>query len=434
MPNPTDSVFLRNVDSRNFLPTISRWSTLGGLVLVGACTAAIALTALMQYRVTVKAWGTVRPAGELRLVQSAVEGTLKTIAVQENQKLQRGDLIAQLDDAALQTRKSQVENAIQQERLQLGQLDAQISQVNLQLAAETGLIDRSIAIAEADLSGNQRSFQEKQVTAETELQEAEATLEIAVVQRDRLKQAAAAGAIAQTELEQKEQAVKAAEARRQRARIAINPNQAPVTMAASRIAQEQSKGAARLAALHQQKAALLQRRLELQTQIDRHQKDRQQLAVDLQKTIITAPATGTLLKLQVRNPGQTLHVGEAIGQISPSQAPLIVKARIAVQDIGKVKLGQAVIMRVSAYAYPDYGTLKGKVTAIAPDAVTPPSSPISNAAPYYEITIQPETAMLQRGTQPYPIQSGMEVVADIVSREETVLTFILRKARLLTDL
>jgi multidrug resistance efflux pump len=93
-------------------------------------------------------------------------------------------------------------------------------------------------------------------------------------------------------------------------------------MAASRIAQEQSKGGASLAALHQQKAALLQRRLELQTQIDRHQKDRQQLAVDLQKTIITAPATGTLLKLQVRNPGQTLHVGEAIGQISPSQAPI----------------------------------------------------------------------------------------------------------------
>jgi multidrug efflux pump subunit AcrA (membrane-fusion protein) len=133
-------------------------------------------------------------------------------------------------------------------------------------------------------------------------------------------------------LEQKEQAVKAAEARRQRARIAINPNQAPVTMAASRIAQEQSKGAASLATLHQQKAAFLQRRLELQTQIDRHQKDQQQLAVDLQKTIITAPATGTLLKLQVRNPGQTLHVGEAIGQISPSQAPLIVKARIAVHD------------------------------------------------------------------------------------------------------
>ncbi len=338
--------------------------------------------------------------------------------------------------ATLQTRKSQVQNAIQQERLQLGQLDAQISQLNLQLTAETGLIDRSISIARADLSGNQRSFQEKQITAETELQEAEAALEIAVVQRDRLKQAAAAGAIAQTELEQKEQTVKAAAARRKRAQAAINPSQAPVTMAASRIAQEQSKGAASLAALHQQKAALVQRRLELQTQLDHHQKDLQQLVADVQKTRITAPAAGTLLKLQVRNPGQTLQVGEAVAQISPSQAPLMVKARIAIQDIGKVKLGQSVIMRVSAYAYTDYGTLRGRVTAIAPDAVTPPSaSPqLANNAPYYEVTIQPETATLQRGAQPYPIQAGMEVVADIVSKEETVLTFILRKARLLTDL
>jgi HlyD family secretion protein len=36
--------------------------------------------------------------------------------------------------------------------------------------------------------------------------------------------------------------------------------------------------------------------------------------------------------------------------------------------------------------------------------------------------------------QSYPIQAGMEVTADIISREEILLTFILRKARLLADL
>ena len=32
------------------------------------------------------------------------------------------------------------------------------------------------------------------------------------------------------------------------------------------------------------------------------------------------------------------------------------------------------------------------------------------------------------------LQSGMEIQADIIAKNETVLTFILRKARLLTDL
>lgn len=58
----------------------------------------------------------------------------------------------------------------------------------------------------------------------------------------------------------------------------------------------------------------------------------------------------------------------------------------------------------------------------------------SAAAPYYEVTIQPERPYLVRSDQSYTITSGMEVTADIISREETILMFILRKARLTTDL
>jgi HlyD family secretion protein len=50
------------------------------------------------------------------------------------------------------------------------------------------------------------------------------------------------------------------------------------------------------------------------------------------------------------------------------------------------------------------------------------------------VTIEPENLYLQRDLQQYLIQAGMEVVADIISEEESVLTFILRKTRLLTNL
>ncbi|MBD2003320.1 MULTISPECIES: hypothetical protein [Cyanophyceae] len=94
-------------------------------------------------------------------------------------------------------------------------------------------------------------------------------------------------------------------------------------------------------------------------------------------------------------------------------------------------------MRVSAYPYPDYGTLKGKVSAITPDATAPQSNEttISGAVlPFYEVTIQPLKTELNKGARQYTLQPGMEMTADIISREETVLTFILRKARLITDL
>ena len=139
-----------------------------------------------------------------------------------------------------------------------------------------------------------------------------------------------------------------------------------------------------------------------------------------------------------------VRTGESITQIAPSHATLIVKARIAAADIGKVRLCKEekvsdcfegkVQLRVSAYPYPDYGTLKGAVRAIAPDAITPESGGAGVAAPYYEVTIQPEQAYLVKSDRQYLLQSGMEVTADIISREETVLTFILRRARLLTDL
>jgi multidrug efflux pump subunit AcrA (membrane-fusion protein) len=50
------------------------------------------------------------------------------------------------------------------------------------------------------------------------------------------------------------------------------------------------------------------------------------------------------------------------------------------------------------------------------------------------VTIKPETLVLGKGKNPCHIQLGMEGRVDIVSREETVLKFFLRKARLIADL
>lgn len=174
---------------------------------------------------------------------------------------------------------------------------------------------------------------------------------------------------------------------------------------------------------------LIVKRTELIKELTAGNRELEQINTNLDRSVIIAPANGTILKLSLRNPGQTVESGAAIAQIVPSNAALVFKGRVTAADIARVKVGQPVQIRVSAYPFPDYGILEGTVSSISPDAIAPEG--LREA--YYEVTIEPEKPYLVKGDRQYPIQPGMEGRADIISSQETVLTFVLRKVRLLTD-
>lgn len=461
---------LPSEQNEEFLPPVSRWTSLAGIFLVVSLGAGISLSSWVKYNVTVKAAAVVRPTGEIRLVQPKIEGTVKSIFVKENQLVKQGDVIARLDDEQLQIKKSQLQDNIQQIRLQILQIYAQIRDLNTQIIAEATVAERSVASAQADLARNQREYQERQITtsselvaaqaslekAEADLQKAQADLSFAEVDRDRYEQLAQVGAIGRREFEQKKlvvvqtkailaaetKAVDIAKAKVQAAKASVNPTTATVAIAQERIAQETAKGEASLAILKKEKQALIQRRVEMQNQLGQSHKELLQVNNQLQDTILRASANGIILKLNLRNPGQVLRASEAIAEIAPNNAPLVIKAVIPTQEIKNVAVGQKVQLRIDACPYPDYGTLKGLVTAVSPDVIasktnnpeiaTPSSATSANS--YFEATIQPEKIIFGNGDRQCHIQSGMEAKADIISKEETALQFMLRKARLITDL
>ncbi|MDZ7959500.1 MAG: HlyD family efflux transporter periplasmic adaptor subunit [Aulosira sp. DedQUE10] len=441
--NPSPDLF-RSISSDQFLPPISLWTTLGGLFIVATVGTAFILAALTHYNVTVTAPAIVRPTGDVRLVQASSEGIVKKILVKENQLVKQGDAIAYIDSSQLETKKSQFLDTIYQNKLQLSQIAAQVKTLQTQMAAESNSMQRAIAAAEADLSRNQRDYKDQKITTQTQVQEAEAALELAREEMKRYQQLGNTGAIATLQIKEKEQAFKAAFARLERAKAGLNPSNATVAIANERIAQEKAKGESTLATLKKEQEELIRRQVEIQNQINSAQQDLKQVSTELQKTVIRTSEAGTILKLEIRNTGQVVRAGDAIAQISPNQAPLVVKARVAAADISKVRVCKAtqvtqciegkVIMRISAYPYPDYGTLNGAVRGITSDAITPQTNSNLAIVPYYEVTIEPDKLALLKGNQSYTIQPGMEVTADIIAQEETVLTFILRKARLLTDL
>ncbi|MCX5983907.1 MAG: HlyD family efflux transporter periplasmic adaptor subunit [Nostocales cyanobacterium LacPavin_0920_SED1_MAG_38_18] len=479
---------LHILETNEFLPHIGKWIHLGGGVMITMFVVAVSLTSVLYYNITVKVPATIRPLGELRLVESAMTGTIKKIVAKEDQVVSKGEIIAYLDDSQLQSQKKQLQNTIQQSQLQLLQIDAQINQINTQIIAQTNLNDRTIMAAQAELTGTERNYKDQQIKTGAEMtqakvainlakeqlarlqkekvliatvEEAEAGLKLAILQRDRLQNIAQSGAISQNLVEEKEQAVKSAQAKLeqaksssknlqeekeqavklaqiniQKAKIGINPSNASVTVALERIRQEKARGEGNLAALKKERELLIQQRLELQKQQIRTRQELLQLENELNKSVIRSPTNGTLMQLKLRNSGQVVQLSEALAQIAPVDAPLIIKAHVWAKDIDKIKTGQAVQMQVSSCPYPDYGTLKGTVKTIAPDvlATTQNNSIISTPqVATYEINIEPQSLFLGKGNHLCYLKSGMEGRADIISRQETVLQFILRKSKLITN-
>ena len=206
-----------------------------------------------------------------------------------------------------------------------------------------------------------------------------------------------------------------------------------------KVAKTRSKQAEELA---NQRQNLSQRLNETDNSLSRRQAELQRIEAEISKSVVRAPTAGKILKLDVRNPGQRVSSGDAIAHIVPSNSPLVIKTQVYPQDIAKVETGQTVQMQVSAYPYPDYGTLQGKVIEMTPDALPCQGNCLGGATAYYEVVVMPEKSYLVKGgsvtndsaARQYPIEPGMEVTADIISRKERVITFILRKARLLADL
>ena len=456
----SDSNFLPPNQENDFLPPIGRWVTLGGLFIVCVAGLAIPVASVAKYKETVKAEAIVRPVGEIRIVQAATDGQVMQVLVKENQVVKQRAVIAIIDDSKLQTKKSQLQTSIQQSNLQLVQIKDLLSAINRQLKAETERNNRSIAAAQAELSSRRREYQDKRMTAIAEVKEAEANfkstvaaLNVARSKQNRYQPIAEIGALsknqleeAQLEVQQQQQAVEAARSRMQRVRAALNPSNAEVAIAFQQIAQAKAAAEANEATLDKDLHTQIQQRIEIQQQLYQSTRELQQVKTDLRQAFITATADGIVSKLNLRNPGQTVRPGEEIAEIVPSGASLEIKAAVATEDKSKLKLGQNVQMRVSACPYPDYGTLKGKVSQVSADTVKPQQNSTTvtdsttassqnqnEATAFYEVTIKPETLALGQGKNQCLLQLGMDGRADIISREETVLQFLLRKAKLILD-
>ena len=134
-----------------------------------------------------------------------------------------------------------------------------------------------------------------------------------------------------------------------------------------------------------------------------------------------------------------MRSGDTIAQIIPSNTPLEIKAVIPSDRINKVKVGLPTQMQVSACPISTFGSLPGKVKSISPDTMSSNNTdsgtetPAQITQPGYTVIVEPQKQILQTGQRTCELLPGAEGRLTIISKEETVLNFLMRKARLQTN-
>ena len=144
----------------------------------------------------------------------------------------------------------------------------------------------------------------------------------------------------------------------------------------------------------------------------------------LDRTVITAPMRGVVNNLVVTTIGGVIRPGEELVQIIPVDEELFVEARVRPEDIAHVEQGQEATIKLSAYDYTIYGSLKGEVKVVSADTFRDQRDP--NAQPYYRVTASVDLSSLSERQKGIEIRPGMRANVELHTGSKTFLQYLLK--------
>ncbi|MCL3882220.1 HlyD family efflux transporter periplasmic adaptor subunit [Marivita sp. GX14005] len=144
----------------------------------------------------------------------------------------------------------------------------------------------------------------------------------------------------------------------------------------------------------------------------------------LNRTVLTSPMHGIVNKLGVTTIGGVVRPGEEILQIIPQDEELFVEAQAAPRDIGGLRPAQAATIKLSAYDYTIYGSLRGHVDVISADSFKDPRRP--EAPAHYKVTVQIDPTSITERQRSLDLRPGMQATVEFHTGEKTVLQYLLK--------
>ncbi len=138
---------------------------------------------------------------------------------------------------------------------------------------------------------------------------------------------------------------------------------------------------------------------------------------------IRTPVAGAVQGLQTQTIGAVIKGGDALMQIVPVDAEMLLEVHIFPRDIGFVRPDLPVVIKVTSYDWERFGTVSGQLLSLSPS--TESVGVVGGARkPFYIGRIRPDTRFV--GTPQYPLLPGMLAEADITTGQRSVLAYLLK--------
>jgi HlyD family type I secretion membrane fusion protein len=139
----------------------------------------------------------------------------------------------------------------------------------------------------------------------------------------------------------------------------------------------------------------------------------------LARSEIRAPATGTVVGLEVYTEGGVIEAGASLMEIVPSDSPLFVEAKLGLADITEVKDGQIADIRLNGVPRDIRPKISGAVRSVSADSLADQAT----GASYYALQIALDRDDLDKAD--ITLQPGMPVQAIIETQPRTMAEYLI---------
>ncbi|MBB5470760.1 hemolysin D [Paraburkholderia sp. CI2] len=350
-----------------------RW-TARLIVALAVIVLAIAVFAKLDIVATAK--GKLVPNGRVKIVQPAITGVVREIAVRDGQRVAAGQLLLKLDTTQAVADEDKAKSA---------RLDAALTAARAQAlltAEQTGSQLRVVPVDDAPderqqeaqrlAEGAYREYQDRLDAARAELARREAELDST---RQQIAKFAATAPLARAQAND----YRTLSADRYVARHDYLAKEQTALEQEHELATQRSRARELVAGIAGQRAQIEATSSQFRReQLDQLEKATQQLIQSRSDETkahtranlmsLTAPVAGTVQQLATHTLGGVVTTAQALMEIVPDDA-LEVEATVENRDVGFVSVGQRAAIKVAAFPYTRYGMLEGEVVSLANNAV-----------------------------------------------------------------
>ena len=398
--------------------------------LAGTLIASIALLlmallgwlAWAQVDEVVHATGAVEPAGRVKIVNHPRGGRVAAIHVREGQEVAAGAVLVSFDGEVARSERSELMGRLQLRTVEVARLEAEAAGRDL----IGGAVDRQdlaaaqqalLAARNAAHASRKMALAQAVATRRGELRTAQADvarlrtgLELLRQQREAVKELAERGLYPTLKVVQVERQYSDDAGELAKARAALDAAKAALAEAESR-----------------QQELETERRSEILAALSDTTAERDRLAEQLraQEAIlagleVTAPAAGIVQEIVVAAPGQAVAPHETLMKLVPRSEGLVVQAKVANRDVGRLHAGMPATVKVRAFDYLRYGALDGVLQKVAADAAPDPRT----GELAYAVTVLTARGHLGQRAGELEVVPGMMVDVDLKIGERTILSYL----------